>query len=233
MLDRPRFWWRVLSRGTTSLNTWLGLFSSVVLVLSVAAGITVPLLFHVSHWVTAVMILVGVVVVMAEGSYLEWQDARSALEGMRRERDEALEGAQRAALTAAVAAQAGGTLRPDPVDWNAYCDYFPPGYLAFNLRHRLDNLAAVFAFSAVQCAVTDPDGVRTEAEDRNINNMRALFMVQYTPSNFPGAPPVQSGTYRFVWTGQDAKGTWHEITRGSYEVPLPEAAGPGDVDVPS
>jgi len=141
--------------------------------------------------------------------------------------------AMNAALTAAVAAQAGGSASPDPADWNAYVDYYPPGTLMFNLRHRLGNLEAVFALSAVQCAVTDPDGVRTEAEDRNIGNMKGLLTVRYTPSNFPGASPVRSGTYRFVWTGQDAKGIWHEITRGSYEVPLPGAADPSDVDVPS
>jgi hypothetical protein len=43
MLNRPRFWWRAVIRGTTSLNTWLGWFGSIVLVLSVAAGIAVPL----------------------------------------------------------------------------------------------------------------------------------------------------------------------------------------------
>jgi hypothetical protein len=38
MLDRPRFWWRAATRGTTSLNTWVGWFGLIVLVLGVAAG---------------------------------------------------------------------------------------------------------------------------------------------------------------------------------------------------
>lgn len=75
MLDRPRFWWRAVSRGTTSLNTWVGWFGLIVLVLGVAAGITVPLVFHVSHWVTAVIIMGTVLAVVAEGSYLEWKGA--------------------------------------------------------------------------------------------------------------------------------------------------------------
>lgn len=90
MLDRPRFWWRAVGRGTTSLNTWVGWFGLVVLVLGVAVGITVPLVFHVSHWVTAVIIMGTVVVVVAEGSYLEWKDAAE----LRRKTESALEGVQ-------------------------------------------------------------------------------------------------------------------------------------------
>jgi putative Mn2+ efflux pump MntP len=52
------------------LNTWASWFGLVVLVLGVAAGITVPLVFHVSHWVTAVIIMGAGLLVVAEGSYL-------------------------------------------------------------------------------------------------------------------------------------------------------------------
>ena len=43
--------------------------------LGVAAGITVLLVFHVSHWVTAVLLMATAVVAVVEGSYLEWKDA--------------------------------------------------------------------------------------------------------------------------------------------------------------
>jgi len=76
--------------GTTSLNTWVGWFGLVVLVLGVAAGITVPLVFHVSHWVTAIIIMGAVLVVVAEGSYLEWKDA----DELRRKAEAALGSAQ-------------------------------------------------------------------------------------------------------------------------------------------
>jgi hypothetical protein len=38
------------------------------LLLGVAAGIAVPLVFHVSHWVTAVMIVAAVLIAVLEGS---------------------------------------------------------------------------------------------------------------------------------------------------------------------
>jgi hypothetical protein len=74
MLDRPRFWWRAVSRGATSLKFWASWFGLIVLVLGIVAGVTVPLVFHVSHWVTTVIIMGAVLVVVTEGSYLEWKD---------------------------------------------------------------------------------------------------------------------------------------------------------------
>jgi hypothetical protein len=217
--------------------------SYVTLIVGGSVALTFPWGRKHLLWGIAVLLLAVVVVILAgsyqESLHLEQQNEnematlRGQYESMLAAQRDEHQSAMNAALTAAVAARADGTVKPDPADWNAHGDYYPPSSLMFTLRHRLDNLAAVFAFSAVQCAVTDPDGVRTEAEDRNISNMRGRLMVQYIPSFFPGAPPVRDGTYRFVWTGQDAKGIWHEITRGSYEVPLPEAADPGDVNVPS
>lgn len=90
ILDRSRFWWRAVRQGTASLNTSAGWLSLVVLALGVAAGITVPLVLHVSHWVTAVIILGAALVVVAEGSYLEWK----ATDELRRKAESALGGAQ-------------------------------------------------------------------------------------------------------------------------------------------
>ena len=78
MLDRFRFWVRALSRGAASLNTLAGWLSFVVLLLGVAAGITVPLVFHVSYWVTAVAVISVALVGALEGSYLEWKDTETA-----------------------------------------------------------------------------------------------------------------------------------------------------------
>jgi hypothetical protein len=89
MLDRPQFWVRALSRGAVSVNTLAGWLSLVVLLLGVAAGIAVPLVFHVSHWVTAVIVMTAVLAGTLEGSYLEWKDADTA----RRAAESALEGA--------------------------------------------------------------------------------------------------------------------------------------------
>jgi hypothetical protein len=96
MPERLRFWWRAVSRGVTSLNTWAGWFGLIVLVLGVTAGIAVPVVFHVSHWVTAVILLATAVVVVAEGSYLEWK----AADQLRRKAESDLEDAQRAAISA-------------------------------------------------------------------------------------------------------------------------------------
>ena len=72
MLDRLSFWRRVLSQGAGSLNSAAGWLSLIVLVLGVAAGVTVPLVFHVSHWLTAVIVAAAVVIVVLEGSYRVW-----------------------------------------------------------------------------------------------------------------------------------------------------------------
>jgi hypothetical protein len=106
MLNRARFWCRAVSRGVTSLNTWAGWFGLTALMLSVAAGITVPVVFHVSHWVTAVIIMAAVVAVVAEGSYLEWEaadelrrKAEAELGNARRELEEGPRAAIRASAT--------------------------------------------------------------------------------------------------------------------------------------
>lgn len=72
MLDRLNFWWRTLSQGAGSLNSAAGWLSLIVLALGVAAGITVPLVFHVSHWLTAVIVMAAVVIIVLEGSYRVW-----------------------------------------------------------------------------------------------------------------------------------------------------------------
>jgi uncharacterized protein YjbI with pentapeptide repeats len=103
MLDRLRFWVRALSRGAASLNTLAGWLSLVVLLLGVAAGIAVPLVFHVSHWVTAVAVMAAVFVGALEGSYLEWKDAdiaRRAAESALKAAHTELEAARRAASDA-------------------------------------------------------------------------------------------------------------------------------------
>jgi hypothetical protein len=87
VLDRFNFWWRVLSQGAGSLNSAAGWLSLIVLVLGVAAGVTVPLVFHVSHWLTAVIVMAAVVIVVLEGSYRVWAvtdaERKTALESAR------------------------------------------------------------------------------------------------------------------------------------------------------
>lgn len=87
MLDRFNFWWRTLSQGAGSLNSAAGWLSLIVLALGVAAGVTVPLVFHVSHWLTAVIVMAAVVIVVLEGSYRVWAvtdaERKTALESAR------------------------------------------------------------------------------------------------------------------------------------------------------
>jgi hypothetical protein len=72
VLSRARFWWQVFKRGAGGLNTAAGWVGFVVLMLGVAAGITVPLVFRVSNWLTAVILMGVIVVVVLEGSYHVW-----------------------------------------------------------------------------------------------------------------------------------------------------------------
>jgi hypothetical protein len=107
-----------------------------------------------------------------------------------------------------------GLAEPDPADWIAGCDETEDHLLLFTLRHRFENPGAIMALGEKRCTVTDPAGVTTAATGTQL-------FYQYVPHFFPGAPHVRSGVYRFTWEGRDAKGAWHEITRGSYEVQLP------------
>jgi hypothetical protein len=143
MLDRPRFWVRALSRGVAGLNALLGWFGSIVLVLGVAAGIAVPLVFHGSPWLTAVILLAAAVVIVAEGSYLEWKDAdalrrkaESALEDTRTELEDArreLEDAQRAAISAP-ATSVPRALQPR---YRQREPYRQPGRFGLAVEHRV------------------------------------------------------------------------------------------------
>jgi hypothetical protein len=72
-----------LRRGVEPLDSTARLVALAVLILGTAAGITVPLVFDVSPWLTAVVLLGLLVVVVLEGSYRVWretdQDRLSAL----------------------------------------------------------------------------------------------------------------------------------------------------------
>lgn len=68
MLDRLTFWWHALRRGVRYLNTAAGWLGSTVLMLGAAAGITVPLVFHISLWLTAVVLMALFRAVILEGS---------------------------------------------------------------------------------------------------------------------------------------------------------------------
>ncbi len=214
MLDRPRFWWRAVSRGTTSLNTWVGWFGLIVLVLGVAAGITVPLVFHVSHWVTAVIIMGTVLAVVAEGSYLEWKGA----DELRRKTEAALEGVQ-AELEAARRPAVSPPPAVNPDEFKPHhteSGEFPDSKaLTFGFDHITDHPGAYAALSPRRCTVITPSGVTVSATRPN-------RYFQY-PQEFENAPPVGAGLYRFKLEGQLTSGTWALITSGEHEVqPTPK-----------
>jgi hypothetical protein len=84
MFNRAKFWWSSVSRGVVRLNSAAGWVGLVVLVLGVAAGIAVPLVFSLSHWVTAVVLMGLFIVVLLEGTYSVWyatDQQRSELAG--------------------------------------------------------------------------------------------------------------------------------------------------------
>jgi hypothetical protein len=72
MLDRVKFWWLALRQGIRAMNSAAGWLGLVVLTLGVAAGIALPLVFHVSHWLTAVIVMAVLWVAVLEGSYRVW-----------------------------------------------------------------------------------------------------------------------------------------------------------------
>jgi hypothetical protein len=91
-VGRIVFWGRALRRGLDPLNSAAGWLGLVVLVLGIAAGVAVPLVFHLSHWITAVILMGVLVVIVLEGSYQVWNETeqqRKAAEG----RAEAAQGA--------------------------------------------------------------------------------------------------------------------------------------------
>ena len=72
------FWLKALSKGVGQLNSAAGLVGAVILVLGIAAGIAVPQVSHISHWLTAVVLLCLLVVVLALGSYRVWSETDEA-----------------------------------------------------------------------------------------------------------------------------------------------------------
>ena len=71
--DRVTFWWRAVRQGAGQLNGLAGWAGMVVLVLGTAVGVAVPQVYHVSHWLTAVVLLGLLVLVLAEGTYRIWR----------------------------------------------------------------------------------------------------------------------------------------------------------------
>lgn len=87
MHDRARFWWNSLGRGIGELYDAAGWVGLVVLVLGVGAGIAVPLVFSLSPWLTAVVLLGLFLVVMAEGTYHVWHEINQQRLAALNERD--------------------------------------------------------------------------------------------------------------------------------------------------
>jgi hypothetical protein len=85
---RPAFWWKVLRLGTLQLNAAAGWLGLIGLLLGLA-GVVVPLVLHLSHWVIAVVLLGILVGVVAEGAYRVWHATDLAREAADAERDDA------------------------------------------------------------------------------------------------------------------------------------------------
>jgi len=68
------FWGRVLRAGAIPLNTLAGWAGTIILIAGAAAGIVVPVVSHISSWLTAVVLLGVLVAVVAEGAYRVWHE---------------------------------------------------------------------------------------------------------------------------------------------------------------
>lgn len=71
-MKRAKFWWSSVSRGVVQLNSAASWVGTVVLLLGIAAGIAAPLVFSVSPWVTAVVLMAVFIAVLLEGTYNVW-----------------------------------------------------------------------------------------------------------------------------------------------------------------
>jgi hypothetical protein len=84
VIGRVRFWSRAVSQGAVRLNSAAGWIGLIVLVLGVAAGIAVPLVYRISHWLTAIVLMGIFIVVVLEGTYSVWratEEERATLAG--------------------------------------------------------------------------------------------------------------------------------------------------------
>jgi hypothetical protein len=104
MRERLWFWRRVLLQGTGLVNAAAGWAGTILLGLGAIAGITVPLVFHLSHWLIAVILLILLVVVTAEGGYQVWHESDRDRKAAEAERDEARRDEGRDARKRSVAA---------------------------------------------------------------------------------------------------------------------------------
>jgi hypothetical protein len=144
--ERLAFWWRALTRGAGQLNTAAGWLGLVVLILGVAAGIAVPLVFHVSPWFTAVILLALLVIVVLEGSYGVWKATDSDRESAVTDRDAARTDTERrfAALRYA--------LRRENIDYRMNLE--PDGTWSIEVGLRLQNTSdAYLRYEVEQMAV--------------------------------------------------------------------------------
>ena len=73
MRDRLKFWWKTLRLGTVQLNTAAGWLGTIIIVLGIA-GIVVPVVFDLSLWLIAVILLGLFAIVIAEGGYQLWHE---------------------------------------------------------------------------------------------------------------------------------------------------------------
>jgi hypothetical protein len=67
------FWWKALRLGAGRLNSAAAWVGTAVLILGIA-GIIVPLVFHLSPLVIAVVLISLLALIVAEGSYRMWHD---------------------------------------------------------------------------------------------------------------------------------------------------------------
>jgi hypothetical protein len=101
--ERLEFWWRALRLGTRQVNAAAGWAGTIFLALGIA-GIAVPLVFHLSHWLIAVILVSLLVLVTAEGGYQVWHESDEDRKTAQAERDAARDDDRRDVRNRSVAA---------------------------------------------------------------------------------------------------------------------------------
>jgi len=116
--ERLRFWRRVLVLGTGQLNTAAGWAGAIILALGGIAGITVPLVFHLSPWLIAAILLFLLLFVSAEGGYQVWRKSDQERKAAQAGQDEARRDESRDARNRSVAAATRLAALIAVLDWS-------------------------------------------------------------------------------------------------------------------
>jgi len=178
VLDRVKFWWNSVSRGAVQLNSAAGWIGLVVLVLGVTAGIAVPLVFSLPHWVTAVVLMGLFIAVLLEGTYGVWHATDQKADAALAERDAARSDIKRRFDAMRYALQISG-LVPNLI--------MNPHTMDVQIGLQINNTSEEYMRYKIECVSTLVEGRRSP--DGPILNVNAIIPPHGTDTFMPPAAP--------------------------------------------